>query len=408
MAIRADFASVLQLKLVEAEAVDAKLLAGIKSAIAHLASRTGGHRRGGRKLLEILESCRRQAAEVGEWHVVRLIQDTIDYSEGRILKPVFEENYRLFQDGKRSETNRDFAARSMQSMTRWAAETSAEFLTARPDASVADLVEHFQGLAADAEVLDAPPDRPGRYRILRGRAELVVWLERIMRDRVDVEDAREAARRISLTPEAVAFLADDSEGRILLRAVELQRRAAGLVGLRSVVEDPLASESELQGALTSRHWIFGGRFIGHEPAYRRLVPGNEYDIPLVRGDGTLHVVEIKRSAGLKGPLVKEHRGAWVAAAPVHDAVSQAMDYLMGLDEHRLRIRREIGLETRRANAMVLIGHPLRHPEIPEEAINEALRTLNSHLSRIEVLTYKDLLDSAERSLALPEGDTPAG
>lgn len=53
--------------------------------------------------------------------------------------------------------------------------------------------------------------------------------------------------------------------------------------------------------------------------------------------------------------------------------------------------------------MVLIGHPLVQPSVPEELINEALRTLNTHVSRVEVLTYKELIDNAERSL----GSTPA-
>lgn len=87
--------------------------------------------------------------------------------------------------------------------------------------------------------------------------------------------------------------------------------------------------------------------------------GDEVDIPLIRGDGALHVVELKRAASLRGPLVKEHRGAWVPTALVHDAVGQAVNYLVGLDENRQRLREELGIETRRASAMVLIGHPRR-------------------------------------------------
>ncbi|MGW3652540.1 hypothetical protein [Streptomyces sp. NPDC000878] len=74
---------------------------------------------------------------------------------------------------------------------------------------------------------------------------------------------------------------------------------------------------------------------------------------------------------------------------------------MRLDEQRLAIRNQFGLETRRARALVLVGHPAAQPGVPEDTINEVLRTANTHLSRIDVLTYKELLDNAERSLGAP-------
>ena len=91
----------------------------------------------------------------------------------------------------------------------------------------------------------------------------------------------------------------------------------------------------------------------------------------------------------------------MAASAVNDAVSQAVAYLVGLDEHRQRIREEIDIETRRASAIVLIGHPATQPDVPEEAIYETIRTLNTHLVRVEVLTYKELVDNAERSIGGP-------
>ncbi|WP_258055638.1 hypothetical protein [Streptomyces sp. Ru62] len=64
-----------------------------------------------------------------------------------------------------------------------------------------------------------------------------------------------------------------------------------------------------------------------------------------------------------------------------------------------RVRDEFGIETRRAGALVLVGHPGLHPGVPESEVNEALRTFNPHVTRFEVLTCKELLDNAERSLA---------
>ncbi|KOG90197.1 hypothetical protein ADK38_10050 [Streptomyces varsoviensis] len=387
----------MQLKHVLDAAVDPDVREALAAARRYMNSGSRAHRRGGKALIQMLEAIRRSAADVGEWQVVRLVQDSLDYAEGRILQPDLNDRYRLFQDGVRNTNLRNGASELLCHQFGRLAEASREYAEEHPDADVGDLIAYFGSLSEDARYLDAPEDRPGRYRVLRGRAEIAVWLERVLRERIDIEDPAEAARRIVASPEAVALLAADTEGEMVLRAKELQRRSSGLAALRKVVEDATASEYALQRALEGQHWIFGGRFVG-EATQRRLVPGNEVDIPLIRGDGALHVVELKRAASLAGHLVKKYRGSWVPTSEVHNAVGQAVNYLVGLDENRHRLREELGIETRRASAMVLIGHPSVQPSVPEEAINEALRTLNTHVNRVEVLTYKELVDNAERSL----------
>ncbi|MEU0838144.1 Shedu anti-phage system protein SduA domain-containing protein [Streptomyces sp. NPDC005962] len=397
MSVRSDFSLELQLKKVLEETAHPEIKAALVSARKHMKSGKGSHRRGGKVLVQLLEAVRQRAADAGEWHVVRLVQDSLDYAEGRILQPDFDERYRLFQDGVRSGRLRKHVGNILSINYRYIAEAGREYVDERPEATMEDLIAYFGTLSDDARFLDAPEDRPGRYRLLRGRAERAVWLERVLQERVDIEDAAEAAHRIVSSPEAIALLAADTEGQMVLRAAELHRRSTGLTALRKVVEDPAASELDLQRALEGQHWIFGGRFVG-EAAHRRLVPGDELDIPLIRGDGALHVVELKRAASLVGKLVKKYRGSWVPTAEVHNAVGQAVNYLVGLDENRQQIREEFGIETRRASAVVLIGHPSVQPSVPEASINEALRTLNTHVNRVEVLTYKELIDNAERSL----------
>ncbi|RIV34556.1 Shedu anti-phage system protein SduA domain-containing protein [Micromonospora radicis] len=398
MEVRADWALELQLKQIDDIASREEVKAAVNAVIAHLNSGSR-NRRGGRALLTLLGDARYEAATADEWQVVRLLQDSIDYAEGRITKHEFEERYRLFQDGNvRAGGLLKLTANVLSSACELAAREGRMYVEANPDASVQEVLAKIQSLGEDARLMVAPEDTPGRYRIIRGSAETALWLERVLRGgRVDVEDAHDVASSLAVSPEAMAVLAADTEGKLLFRAAELQERAQGLKLLRGVIEDPQASEHDLQRSLQGQPWIFGGRFVG-EAAHRRLVPGDEVDIPLVRGDGALHVVELKLSMRLGGVLVKRHRNAWVPTSLVHDAVGQAVNYLVGLDENRERIRREFGIETRRASAVVLIGHPALQPDVPEEEINETLRTFNTHLNRVEVLTYKELVDSAERSL----------
>lgn len=152
------------------------------------------------------------------------------------------------------------------------------------------------------------------------------------------------------SPEALEVLAADQDGMAILAARRLQLRSEGLKKLRRVAEDPDATEHELQVALSGRSWIFGGRFTG-EPTLRRLVEGHEYDIPLLGLDGSLRIVELKRSMSLGKGFVTRQRGALVVNAEVLHAVSQVMNYLLGLDEHRLEILKETGTDVRRASGL---------------------------------------------------------
>ncbi|GLY71253.1 Shedu anti-phage system protein SduA domain-containing protein [Amycolatopsis taiwanensis] len=391
-----DWALERQIEQTDKQAQSEDVKTAIAAVLRHIRSGRHGNRRGGRELVQCLEIARLRASEENEWHVVRLLQDALDYCEGRALKPEFEERFLLFQDGKRNENNLSYIRRFFELMLRYTEERGREILVNQPNITPNDFLGELVSLTADGQFAEAPDDRPGRYRIVRGRAEMALWLERIFRNRIDIEDSVEAARSVVVSPDALAILADEDRAQMVLRAAELKRHAAGLDEVRRVAEDSIASESDLHRVLRENIWIFGGRYLG-AAAERRLTAGNELDIPLIRADGALHVVELKRSMRARA-LVKRHRNAWVPTAEVHDAVGQAINYLVSLDEDRREIREKFGIETRRASALVLVGHPKLHPDIPEEEINDALRTLNSHTSRVEVLTYKDLIDSAERTL----------
>ncbi|MFF8229723.1 Shedu anti-phage system protein SduA domain-containing protein [Streptomyces caelestis] len=144
--------------------------------------------------------------------------------------------------------------------------------------------------------------------------------------------------------------------------------------------------------------MFGGAYVA-ELARRQYTPDAILDIPLLRGDGSLHVVELKR-ANIKD-LVIRRSGHLMLGAPAHRAVSQAQNYLRAMDENRPSILAEHGVDTRRASATVVIGHPRYVTgDVTSQEIAETLRTYNTHQARIEVITYETLLDSASRMLAL--------
>jgi antiviral defense system Shedu protein SduA len=227
----------------------------------------------------------------------------------------------------------------------------------------------------------------GAFELSRGMNEQATWMTEVLLDRLHIADSP-----ISVTPTAQAS-AEEIADVVLLRA---RRRALRELG--TVVLNRHSSERDLQRALERNLWIFGGTLLADRLGPRRISRGIELDLTLLRPDGTVHVVELKRAAV---PLLTHQRGRWVPTNEVHRAVAQAMNYLVVLDEDRPRLA-ELGIDVRRASAAVIIGHPHFEEEAHENEVDAALRVYNSHLSRVEVVTYKQVVDRADRVLRLAE------
>jgi hypothetical protein len=190
------------------------------------------------------------------------------------------------------------------------------------------------------------------------------------------------------------------ETRALTALVQNARRADELARLRRVAEDPGSRERELQQMLEQMPWIFGGDFLS-VATRRSLTVLDQLDIPLIRADGSLHGVELKQPRIKR--LVYRHRNHLVAGPYVSQAASQAMNYLRSLDEQYHVIRGELGIDCRRSSMTVVIGDSRFAPEgITSNDVLETLRTLNSHLVRVEVVTYDQLVDRAAHVLSIAE------
>ena len=143
--------------------------------------------------------------------------------------------------------------------------------------------------------------------------------------------------------------------------------------------------------------MFGGRYI--DLAKRRgLTVLNQLDVPLIRGDGALHIVELKQANIPK--LVRKHRNHIIVGDDVHEAVAQAMNYLVALDEQTAQILKDLKVDVKRASVTVVIGHTAFVTGFTPQDVHETLRTYNSHLSRVEVITYDELIAGAKQSMDL--------
>lgn len=250
--------------------------------------------------------------------------------------------------------------------------------------------------------------RTGRYRVVDTESPSGLVLNLLRNGDVDAQAIAGALLRHGDEGELIGLLAESDAGLSAAQSAVIARRRDLITNLHAVIQDRTKTETDVQRLIGDAYWIFGGRYVGVADR-RSLMPLDQHDIPLLGADGTLHIVE------LKGPsiprLVRSHRNHWIVGDDVHEAVGQAINYVRAFDElgagHSTYYQNELGqdYDMRRIFATVVIGHP-KHAAaskqgrvVDERIIQQTIRTYNAHLSRVEVMTYKDLADTAARALA---------
>lgn len=134
---------------------------------------------------------------------------------------------------------------------------------------------------------------PGKYQLIRKGSGFRRLVEELKRGNVATADVTRFIQLAGRTPDLIEALAASQSGGLLAEAIELQRRRDQLAELRRIVEDPSSNErGHIHPQLKKMGWIFGGRYVG-ESARHQLTTGDVLDIPLLRADGSLHVVELK-------------------------------------------------------------------------------------------------------------------
>jgi hypothetical protein len=169
-------------------------------------------------------------------------------------------------------------------------------------------------------------------------------------------------------PEFVEAMSRSDMASMVMHTVEIVRRKEQLDSLRRVVHNPSSNEHDLHRELKGQTWIFGGKYVG-ESIRREFTTRSTVDIPLIRGDGSLHVVELKQATIPR--LIEPYRSAGsVVGAEINKGVGQLQNYLRDLDENRSTILTEHGVDCRRSSATLLIGDSARVPGFSAKAVRE--------------------------------------
>jgi hypothetical protein len=151
-------------------------------------------------------------------------------------------------------------------------------------------------------------------------------------------------------------------------------------------------------------WVFGSHLV--PVAHRELMDiVDEPCVPLVRFDRAIHVVLVEPPC--VADLLTERGGSPVLSSAVDEALHRARRVVARLERHRDRLNAELQIDTDRAMVSVLIGHPTHCPGVSAYALREEVRRLNSFLAGLTVVTYEELLSTADQLLAVDRPEPEA-
>lgn len=166
--------------------------------------------------------------------------------------------------------------------------------------------------------------------------------------------------------------------------------------LTDLVEDAASSENDIQKHLEENPWMFGSEY--SELLDRRAwTRDDRLDFMLRRTvDNFLEVVEIKTP--FKEPLLLHDKShdSYYPSAKLSTVLGQVMRYIEEIERDRDSIRSKDRCDTLKIRARIIIGRD------GSEEQQMALRNLNSHLHRIEVITFDQLLRISGRVLSVFE------
>jgi len=181
----------------------------------------------------------------------------------------------------------------------------------------------------------------------------------------------------------------------LAGVVQRKRRRDGLDELQVAIHDGATTPDRFFEILQREWWMLGGNVT---PWLRNAdIPGlDATSIPLIRFDGAIHVVIVGRA---QVPDLVTEQGGYHAVSPlIAAAYDRGRGIVRALDAKRDMIGAELGIECGRALVTILIGHPQYVAGTPATVVREEIRVLGTFSAGINVITYEELFDVAQRTL----------
>lgn len=264
-----------------------------------------------------------------------------------------------------------------------------------PYGEIAALAQFIQ-----ASIDGVIPNNEGEYRVINesGEQSIGKLIDLVKNDPAQrVMFLTELLQNLEEGPFEINNLTDalSESSERLVDSISLASRIVSyrrvLDEFRSLIEaNPV--EGKFQSFLGENAWLFGSEY-SELLERRNWVRGHNKDFMLRRTiDGYLEIVEIKRPIKEQLFLYDESHDSYYPSAGLNKVVGQVIKYLKEMDADSHRIRSKDSEDPLKIRARIIIGRD--HDAIHQEA----LRSYNGHLHRIEILTYDQLLRIGNRVL----------
>jgi hypothetical protein len=250
------------------------------------------------------------------------------------------------------------------------------------------------------------PLADGRYVVFPARGNDADALAQVVEDadangKIDVLSA--VLNRAIESPELFQVLLDRvrANPKAFVEAAAALKVAAyqkAISDLETLIATPGTRESAYQCLLEENPWMFGSEY-SELLDRRRWTRDENQDFVLRRtADSFIEVIEIKTPLDRR-PMFSFDRShnTYYAGNDLSRVLGQVQNYLEKLDADRDRIRANDKEDTLKIRAKIIIGMDVDGEQ------KLALRRLNGHLYRIEVMTFDQLLRIAKRVVSYLEG-----
>jgi hypothetical protein len=178
-------------------------------------------------------------------------------------------------------------------------------------------------------------------------------------------------------------------------AIFVQYKAA-FIDLEELVNNSDPSESKYQNHLQKNPWMFGSEY-SEILDRRKWTRDDNLDFMLRRTvDNYLEIIEIKTPAAMPIFNYDKDHDSFYASSKLSQVLGQVHRYIEEVERDRDTIIAKDRLDPLKIRARIIIG-------VDSDAGRQsALRTMNSHLHRVEIITFDQLLRVAKRTLNIFE------
>ncbi len=201
--------------------------------------------------------------------------------------------------------------------------------------------------------------------------------------------------RIFSSPDDQDILLDASRDDVedLLASVKHARNKKALMEVNELVSNDTSSEKTLENWIKENEWVFGIEYL-RKMDTTKIGLHSDTDFLVESLDGFIDLIELKKANVKLFNWDNSHK-CYYPTFDLSYVLGQTVHYIDRMEEYRHQLLDEDGLNVLKPRAKIVIGRS----EDMDEKERAALRRFNDTLHNIEILTYTEIIQRAEKIVA---------